>query len=159
MEMLAFRGRDPKEIAIQIGLPVDVVQFHPVYRFANIEAKRIGQVEQVLHGAISAAKCDSPAEKALTPIQRAFLAAYRVTLSITKSAAAVGKGGIQRQSHYRWLEDPDYAAAFDASHRVAMGCLRTKRSGAVSKASSSRCIPTGSWSGTNFNVVAILRNF
>ena len=42
IEMLAFRWMDLKEIAMQIGLPVDVVQFHPVYRLANIEAKRIG---------------------------------------------------------------------------------------------------------------------
>lgn len=47
----------------------------------------------------------------------AFLAAYRVTASITKAAAAAK---LERSMHYRWLdEDPDYAKAFEATRREA----------------------------------------
>lgn len=49
---------------------------------------------------------------------RAFLAAYRVTASITKAAKAAK---IERQMHYRWLaHSPGYAAAFEqAKDRAA----------------------------------------
>lgn len=49
---------------------------------------------------------------------RAFLAAFRVTASITRSAEAAG---IARDLHYRWLKDSKgYAAAF-AEARVQAG--------------------------------------
>lgn len=49
---------------------------------------------------------------------RAFLAAFRVTASITRSAQAAG---IARDLHYRWLKDSKgYAAAF-AEARVQAG--------------------------------------
>ena len=43
--------------------------------------------------------------------QKAFLAAFRETASITKAADA---SKAHRRSHYKWLaDDPDYAAAFE----------------------------------------------
>jgi hypothetical protein len=57
------------------------------------------------------------AKKRATPKKPAFLAAYRVTCSVTRAAEAVG---IERQMHYRWLrEDPEYPALFNAAHEEA----------------------------------------
>jgi hypothetical protein len=53
--------------------------------------------------------------------QSAFLAAFRVTASITAAAEAVG---IERQMHYRWLkEDPEYSPAFEAARDDAAQTL------------------------------------
>jgi hypothetical protein len=48
---------------------------------------------------------------------RAFLAAFRVTASITRAAEAAG---IERDLHYRWLKDSKgYAAAFERAREEA----------------------------------------
>jgi hypothetical protein len=50
-----------------------------------------------------------------------FLAAYRVTCSIGKAAAAAG---IERGMHYRRLKsDPAYKAAFEEAHEIAIQAL------------------------------------
>jgi hypothetical protein len=50
-----------------------------------------------------------------------FLAAYQETGSVSKAALAAG---INRSIHYRRLkEDPEYKAAFDAAHEVAIAVL------------------------------------
>ena len=50
----------------------------------------------------------------------AFLAAFAVSASVTKAAEAVG---IERQMHYRWLDEPDYAAAFERAREEAAQSL------------------------------------
>jgi len=45
----------------------------------------------------------------LKPKQRAFLAAYAESASVTKAAKACG---ISRETHYEWKKEPHYAAAF-----------------------------------------------
>ena len=45
----------------------------------------------------------------LKPKQRAFLAAYAQSCTL-KAAAVAAK--VARRSHYHWLEEPEYAAAF-----------------------------------------------
>jgi hypothetical protein len=53
--------------------------------------------------------------------QGAFLAAFRLTASITKAAEAAG---IERQLHYRWLDDePGYAQAFETAREEAAQAL------------------------------------
>ena len=53
--------------------------------------------------------------------QRAFLAAYRETASITKAAE---RSKIHRHSHYRWLEaDPAYVLAFAEAQTEAAQLL------------------------------------
>jgi hypothetical protein len=55
---------------------------------------------------------------------RAFLAAYRATCNITKSAQLAG---ISPRRHYVWLEKyPKYAAAFKRAQVVAAGLLESK---------------------------------
>jgi hypothetical protein len=55
---------------------------------------------------------------------RAFLAAYRESCNITKSAKAAGVGVRQ---HYRWLEKyPKYRAAFERAQVVAAQWLEDK---------------------------------
>lgn len=50
-----------------------------------------------------------------------FLAAYRVTCSITKAAEAAE---LDRGMHYRWLrDDPEYAEAFKIAHDEAIQSL------------------------------------
>ncbi len=51
---------------------------------------------------------------------RAFLAAYRLTASITLAAKAAG---IERTAHYRWLRSPIYARAFDQAQRDAAAVI------------------------------------
>jgi hypothetical protein len=51
------------------------------------------------------------------PRQRAFLAAYRLSASVTKAAKAAG---VDRVMHYRWLaEDEDYKRQFAEAHDEA----------------------------------------
>lgn len=53
--------------------------------------------------------------------QAPFLAAFRITASITRAAAAAK---IDRQQHYRWLaEDPDYAEEFKQARIEAAQAL------------------------------------
>jgi hypothetical protein len=47
---------------------------------------------------------------ALRPLQKAFLAAYRLTGNITTAAAAAKTG---RRSHYDWLTEEEYALEFE----------------------------------------------
>ena len=55
---------------------------------------------------------------------RAFLAAYRATCNVTRSAKAAGIGP---RRHYVWLEKyPKYKAAFARAQRVAAGMLKDK---------------------------------
>lgn len=46
----------------------------------------------------------------------AFLVAYASTGNICEAAKAAR---IERRQHYRWLEDPEYAKAFDDAHETA----------------------------------------
>jgi hypothetical protein len=49
--------------------------------------------------------------------QRAFLAAYVTTASVSKSAAAAG---VDRSLHYRWLKDDgEYGKAFELAYQQA----------------------------------------
>lgn len=50
----------------------------------------------------------------------AFLAAYRLTASITKAAAAAE---VERTAHYRWLANESYAALFAKAQEQAAGVL------------------------------------
>ena len=52
--------------------------------------------------------------------QRAFLAAFRLTASVTKAAAAAQ---IERGMHYRWLADAEYAAEFERAKDEAAQSL------------------------------------
>lgn len=52
--------------------------------------------------------------------QRAFLAAYRLTASLTRAAEAAR---VQRGLHYRWLEDAEYAAEFERAKEEAAQTL------------------------------------
>ena len=53
--------------------------------------------------------------------KKAFIAAYRELGNITGAAAAAG---VNRSSHYRWLEvDPDYPARFEEAHEAAIDSL------------------------------------
>jgi hypothetical protein len=54
------------------------------------------------------------------PKRDAFLAAFKLTASITKAAAAAK---CERGLHYRWLEEPEYAAAFEAAKEEAAQSL------------------------------------
>lgn len=54
---------------------------------------------------------------------RAFLAAYRRTCNITRSAELAG---IKPRQHYRWLENPKYAEAFKRASVVAAQWLEDK---------------------------------
>jgi hypothetical protein len=55
---------------------------------------------------------------------RAFLASYRRTCNVTKSAKAAG---VQPRQHYRWLlAYPGYAAAFGRAQPVAAQFLEDK---------------------------------
>lgn len=57
-----------------------------------------------------------PAKKRGLSKQSAFLAAYVVCARIDKAAAAAG---VDRALHYRWLEEPEYAKAFDLARKQA----------------------------------------
>lgn len=50
----------------------------------------------------------------------AFLAAYAQCANITAAAEAAD---VPRQTHYDWLADPEYAAAFDQAHEAAADTL------------------------------------
>lgn len=52
--------------------------------------------------------------------QTAFLAAFRITASITAAAAACK---IERQLHYRWLAEPEYVTAFAQAKEEAAQTL------------------------------------
>lgn len=52
--------------------------------------------------------------------KRAFLAAFRATASVVKSAKAVR---IARALHYQWLEDPEYRKAFERAREEAVQTL------------------------------------
>lgn len=49
--------------------------------------------------------------------QKAFLAAYAKHGIVTAAARAAR---IARSQHYEWMEDPDYAAAFEDAHEAAI---------------------------------------
>jgi hypothetical protein len=69
---------------------------------------------------MSAKKKAKPKPKP-TPKKHAFLAAFRLTASVTKAAAAVR---MERQLHYRWLrDDPAYPAEFEAAQEEAAQTL------------------------------------
>src|SRR5262245_44503007 len=57
---------------------------------------------------------------ALSVNQRKFLNAYALHGNITKAAELAG---LTRQSHYKWLPDPHYAAAFEEASEVAIDLL------------------------------------
>jgi hypothetical protein len=61
-----------------------------------------------------------PAKKQGVSKRDAFLAAFRATASVTRAAEAAG---IERQLHYRWLEDEDYSLAFDEAKQEAAQTL------------------------------------
>lgn len=60
-----------------------------------------------------------PAKKGVSK-REAFLAAFRLTASITRAAEAVG---VERQLHYRWLAEEDYANEFEAAKQEAAQTL------------------------------------
>lgn len=47
--------------------------------------------------------------------REAFLAAYELTCRVGPAAKIAG---VERQQHYRWLEDPEYAKRFEEARRV-----------------------------------------
>jgi len=62
-----------------------------------------------------------PKEWNPSPRIRAFLAAYRLTCSITKAAKAAG---VRREAHYRLMErSPDYKVAFNEATVIAADAL------------------------------------
>jgi len=52
--------------------------------------------------------------------QRVFLAAFRTTASVRHAATAAG---VARTRHYRWLENPHYAARFEQARDAAAQVL------------------------------------
>lgn len=54
------------------------------------------------------------------PKRDAFLAAFKLTASITKAAAAAK---CERGLHYRWLDDAEYREAFEAAKEEAAQSL------------------------------------
>ena len=57
------------------------------------------------------------------PKKRAFLAAYRETGNIRLACQAAQIG---RSSHYRWLDDPDYAEEFERAKKDAVDVLEAE---------------------------------
>lgn len=63
-------------------------------------------------------------DKEQQPKKAAFLTAYVQTATISHAAKAAG---IDRTTHYRWLEnDAEYAKAFDAAHSDAVERLEAE---------------------------------
>ena len=59
-----------------------------------------------------------------TPLKRAaFLAAYQETGTIRAAAEAAG---IDRTTHYRWLDDPEYAELFYQAQQEAVESLEAE---------------------------------
>ena len=52
----------------------------------------------------------------MTARAKAFLQAYGLTASVVKAAEAAN---VSRTQHYRWIEDPEYAKAFELATKVA----------------------------------------
>jgi hypothetical protein len=61
--------------------------------------------------------------KALLASQEAFLAAYAQCGNISRAAKAAGT---DRQRHYEWLENEEYAKAFDLAHDEAADMLEAE---------------------------------
>ncbi len=57
------------------------------------------------------------------PKKRAFLAAYRETGNVRLACEAAQIG---RSSHYRWLDDPDYAEEFERAKKDAVDVLEAE---------------------------------
>jgi len=60
------------------------------------------------------------ADKIVHPKKRALLAAFRETASISRAAAMAE---VRRTSHYDWMKDPAYAAAFNEAREQAAQVL------------------------------------
>jgi hypothetical protein len=56
-------------------------------------------------------------------LQAAFLAAIRTTGNVSQAAAAAGIG---RRTHYGWINDPEYATAFDDAMEEASDVLEAE---------------------------------
>lgn len=53
--------------------------------------------------------------------REAFLCAYSTCGNVTSACKAAG---VHRNSHYNWMHDPEYAAAFEIAKRYAVDTLR-----------------------------------
>lgn len=64
--------------------------------------------------------CETQQLKRLSNNQKAFLLAYARIGTVTHAAK---DAGVDRCQHTRWLEDADYASAFEAAHAEACDVL------------------------------------
>lgn len=65
--------------------------------------------------------CETQQLKRLSNNQKAFLLHYARLGTITHAAK---EAGVDRCQHTRWLEDPDYVAAYEMAHAEACDVLR-----------------------------------
>jgi hypothetical protein len=69
------------------------------------------------------AKRDTVQQRKKDANQAAFLAAFRETGNVSLSAAAAG---IERTTHYKWLDDDGYRARFDLAQDDAVDVLEAE---------------------------------